>query len=507
MPDPVTGNYGLILPTVGGDIGIWGGLVNSNLITFLDAFLGNALGVAVSNVDVTLTLSQWQNNGVFSPTGPLTANVNLILPLSPNSVGSATSVKGKFIINTTLIGGGNFKLTVKTAATGSVGVVVPPGGSTALYADGQNVSYADDTRLAKITPNAGDPNGAVAGNAGNAATGQGADVIWDTTNQQLNVSAGGTSWVKIGQAIPAPDGYLTPQTGVPIIGGDVTGVTTIFYTPYKGNQCPVYNGVSFSILPFAELPLALAAGSQLASGIYDVFAFISGGVLQVGFGPSWLGGATPGSVTPGACARGIGAASTALSRLNGLLVNTNNITLNNGASTFTPSALQATYLGSVFIDTTNGQVSCFRSWGQNRKFGIWNAYNRVRIILIGGDATTSWSYNSATWRQSNASANNKIQFFAGLTEEQPQVTFSQSINVNVGAALGIGLNSTTAPSGNSPAFGNQNVNPVFFAVSAFFTPPPLLGIQNMNMLEFGNSLAAVFSGTSALMQMQVAYMG
>lgn len=518
MAGTPTQNYGFYIGTVGGDIGTWGGLVNSNVTTFLDGILGNVLPVAMSNVDVTLTLSQWQNNGVFRVAGTLTANVNLILPLAPNTtIGTTPAVAGKFIIDNNATG--NFKVTVKSAAVpGGAQAVAPQGLRTSMFCDGINVGYADDSRVAKVSTVAGNPNGSVAGSAGNPAAGVPADMIFDTTDQTLFVSGGGTSWISVGQSIPQPGGYPTPVSGQPIITSDSVGATTIYYTPYRGNLCPIFNGSSFVIFSFAELPLVLAAGSQLANGIYDIFAFVNAGVMQIGFGPSWLAGAAPGNVTPGSCARGIGAASTALARLNGIIVNANSMTLNNGATSYAGiAATQATYLGSIAVDATNGQVSSYLSYGGGgggiiRKRGIWSYFNRVPIIMQGGSVTGSWVYAGAIFRQSNADASNAIMAFTGVAEEAIDITFDQLIGItggggNGGAQIGVGQNSTTTallfagisaglPTGQTLSLHAQGVL------------PPLLGLNQLNTLEKSpTGGSSSFSGNGSNMLHVVRYNG
>lgn len=521
MPGVPSANYGMYIGTVGGDTGAWGGDVNANLTTFLDSFLGNTLGKSITVADVTLTISEWQNAGIFKLTGVLTGNRNLILPFN-GSTGAGTAVGGKFIVDNQCTG--NFTVTVKTVAAGSVGVVAPPGARTSMYSDQTNVLYADDSRLAKLVVVAGNPNGSVTGNAGNPATGQGTDIIWDVTDQLLFVSAGsgggagtsGTVWNSIGQNLPTPQGYLTPTSGVPIIPGDVAGATSIFYTPYKGNLIPIYGGTQFATFSFAELPLALSAGSQLASSIYDVFVFLNAGVVTIAFGPPWTSGSTGGSVTPGSCARGQGALSSQLTRINGILVNLASIpAANNGGSTFVIGANLGTYVGSLFVDATNGQASFTRTWGGNgagglRKWALWNAYNRVPIILQGGDGTASWTYaGSGVWRQSNAAVANQLQLFSGLSEEEAAIDFRQTVNASTnGCQIGIGMNSTTVPSGYTYLTNNSSGAGPSLS-SAVFINPPFLGVNNANMIELGSPGAALstFKGTNANMVMTARYMG
>ena len=159
MADPVTNNYSLVLPTVGGDINLWGGVLNNGVITALDTILSGALPVSITTTDVALTASQFQN-AVFTLSGALTGNRNLTIPLSPNS--ATVACAGRFIVNNGTTGA--FNVTVKTVAAGSTGVIVPQGLKTELYSDGTNVYYADDSKT-YITPVSGSPNGQLAGTA------------------------------------------------------------------------------------------------------------------------------------------------------------------------------------------------------------------------------------------------------------------------------------------------------------------------------------------------------
>lgn len=165
MTDPVTNNYSLVLPTVGGDSGTWGGIQNNGVFTPIDAILGANFAVTVTSSDVTLTATQFQN-AIFVVSGVLTGNHNLIVPLSPNSLTVACG--GKFIVvnNTT----GSFNLSVITAASGSTGVSIPQGFATSLYSDGTNVVRASDGQRGFAAASNGNPNGQLAGTAGSINT-------------------------------------------------------------------------------------------------------------------------------------------------------------------------------------------------------------------------------------------------------------------------------------------------------------------------------------------------
>jgi len=386
------------------------------------------------------------------------------------------------------------------------------------------VYTSDYSAAAQFKSGNGSPNGSVAGSAGSATIL--ASAYWDYANNILYVctTTGSTStavWTAVNAStaaavIPPPQGYLTLTSGTPIITGDVTAATTVYYTPYVGVLVPIYNGTSFiptSIV--TELQLTLTS-SHVASNIYDFYIFSLNGVATLGTGPSWSAG-TAGSITAGSCARGTSTGGAALSRLNGILTNAASMTIRygNGTTTTTVAANQATYVGSMFVDGTNGQVSCYRSWGQSRKFGIWNAYNRAPIILKAGDSTTSWNYNSATVRASNGSSANSLTIFAGLAEEEYNLGFVQSVSSGTSAAgflLGIGYNSTTAASGLQARWTWQtNVSTVAATLPCSYQAPPALGINVITSLEStpttGGSSNQQFNGTEAYMILSAAWRG
>jgi len=255
----------------------------------------------------------------------------------------------------------------------------------------QDPVYASDySTYAQVKSVNGSPNGQLAGNAGSATIL--ASMAWDYANNILYVctttgTASTAVWTAVNAAtaanvVPAPQGRLTLTSGTPVLTGDVSAATAVYYTAYNGDDVPIYNGTSFvpqSIV--TELQLTLTS-SHVANNIYDFFIFSNSGVVTLGTGPSWSAG-TAGSIVAGSCARGTSTGGAALARLQGILTNAVSMTIRygDGTTTTTVSANQATYVGTMYVDGTNGQVSCLSSYGQNRKWGIWNAYNRVPIML------------------------------------------------------------------------------------------------------------------------------
>jgi len=305
-----------------------------------------------------------------------------------------------------------------------------------------------------------------------------------------------------------PQGYLTLTSGTPIITSNVLSATAVYYTPFTGNLVPLYDGTRFVNYEFAELTLSLAS-QHATNTIYDVFAWLESGVVTIGTGPAWT------TSTAGAGARGTGAGTTQLTRTKGLHLNTVAMTARNSSTTYSVGALRATYLGSIFIDGTAGQVTCHVAYGQSRKWGVWNAYNRRPIELLAGDATASWTYNGGTIRQSRADATNKLTTFCGLSDAPITARFRQRIapqSANTGTGeIGIGWNSTSAFSG-STSYAAQDVSggvvvKIFIAPTAEYLVRDGIGINDVNALENGNTSSVVFTGTEASMRLTAKWDG
>lgn len=365
------------------------------------------------------------------------------------------------------------------------------------------VRARDSALIAKTATGSGSPNGSVAGTAGSASVIP--DFYWDYTNSILYVcTTTGTSstavWTAINASsaaaiIPPPQGRLTLTTATPVLTSDVSAATTVYYTPYVGNIVPLYNGSSFIPTAFTELALTLSS-SHTASNIYDVFIYNNSSVPTIVTGPTWSAG-TGGSITAGSCARGTGAGGTALARVNGILTNAVQITGRNGAFTATIAANLATYVGSIFIDGSNGQISCLVAYGQSRKWGVWNAYNRVPVYMKAGDSTATWTYDTNTIRAANNSSANSLTIFAGLAEEAFDLGATAyrggttSTNQSVQGSVGIGYNSTTAFSGKIGRvdFTNSTASNIVYSdtIEGKYLAPPALGINTITLLERGGA--------------------
>lgn len=285
-----------------------------------------------------------------------------------------------------------------------------------------------------------------------------------------------------------PGGYLTLVSGTPQITSDQTAKTVVFYTPDRHAYFPVIkNGIIRRVF-FEEVPIGLTS-AHAASSHVDVFGVEINGRGWVVTGPAWSNAGT------GVGSRGTGGGTTELVRnAAGLLVNKFGIPgLNANGSAFIPPQ-EGTYLGSLFIDGSNGQVSCHHAFGQTRKWGVWNYWNQRDIVLQAGDSTASWAIsNTANYVVINSDANNHVKLFQGFPDSRPSFEFELTISATGGvgksatASLGIGIDSSTVTSGlvGSVAAGTNAGGD--FSVSgnarALHTPAAGLGLFTINALQ------------------------
>jgi hypothetical protein len=202
-------------------------------------------------------------------------------------------------------------------------------------------------------------------------------------------------------------GRLTLTSGDPA-PMSVTGAATLYFTPYQGNRIAVYNGTNWELKTFTEQSVALGALST--SKVYDVF--IDNSLLLTVL--PWTNDTTRGTA----------------------------LALQDGVYCLT-GALTKKYLGT--IRTNSGAATCDDS--RIRRY-VWNYYNRLPRSLQISDATASWTYTTATWRQANNAAANMLDFVLGILDQQIIVCLNAAASnstAGVKINLGLALDSTTVP--------------------------------------------------------------
>jgi hypothetical protein len=324
---------------------------------------------------------------------------------------------------------------------------------------------------------------------GSGSAGSGAAYSELTLGTNLSMSS--TTLNASGLVLPNTcAGRLTLTTLTPITTTDVSGATTVYFTPYLGNHVSLYTASVWTDYSFAEINIAL--GTLTSAKNYDVFAYDSSGVT-LKIGPAWSSDTS----------RGTGAGTTELTLQDGIYVNANSITSG-------PGALAGRYLGTFRTTSTTATED-----SASKRF-LFNMQNRTTRSMVNATETAdSWNYSTpASYRQANANTANQLDYVDGigtvLIEAQVNAYHSAS-NASANPVNGIGLDSTTTNSAQN-LWGNQQAGTgatSIMSASARYIGTPGLGRHFLAWLEaprvatgtvtfYGDSGAATFVQSAIL---------
>jgi hypothetical protein len=324
------------------------------------------------------------------------------------------------------------------------------------------------------------------------------------TTGQTFIAAGviwtwdGAKWVATG--IPAftdpAQGRLTISSGVPVMTASVAAATTVYFAPYNGRYCPIFDGTNWTMKDFTSSAGDTVGLSQLltdttkspaaaiASSVYDMFVWNDAGTLRCTRGPAWT------SVT-------IRSAGTALATQNGVPVN--NVAITNG-----PGAKLGTWVGTIATNAAAKVDFVFGSaaaGGGAASFGVWNYYNRQPVATMVNDSTSNWTYAVNAVRAANGSNNNRVTYVCGLADDPVDADYSILWSSNLAATIltyvGIGVDSTTAFSGRQTGIGSvlTSGNSLFASTSGLYVGYPGIGQHFLQALEISpQAQTATFYG-------------
>lgn len=333
------------------------------------------------------------------------------------------------------------------------------------------------------------------------------------------------------------EGRLTLTSGTPVTTADVTGATSVYFTPYSGNHISLYSGSVWNLYAFSETTLSL--GTLVNAQMYDVFMYDNAGTLTLESN-EWanatvtITNATPAVVTWTGHGMSTGQSitfTTSGGLPTGLSANTQYFVTVVNADTFKLSTSLATVASATFIATSSAgsgthtghqpqarQTNIVLQDGVYVKSGattrrylgsfmtttttttedsvskrfLWNNYNRVLRNMKVVDTTNTWTYSTATWRQVRATLTNKFEAIFGLTDTTVTIRgfhIASNSGGNVFTATGIGVNSTSVNSAPVQAGGaaNSQIN----LNACFYDGFAPLGYSSFNWLEIAQA-----SGTS-----------
>lgn len=173
-----------------------------------------------------------------------------------------------------------------------------------------------------------------------------------------------------------PGGRLTLTSGAPVTTSDVTGATTIYYTPYVHDTIVLWDGVRWRPVIFAEVSHAL--GTLALNTNYDVFGYLSAGTLALEK-LAWTNDTTRATA----------------------------VTIQDGRYCKSGDKTRL-YLGTIrSTSTTATEDSVLRRF-------CWNLYNRAERAVRVSSPSASWTYASTAWRAADGSTANRVEVVAGL---------------------------------------------------------------------------------------------
>ena len=266
-------------------------------------------------------------------------------------------------------------------------------------------------------------------------------------------------------------GRLTLETGVAVSTTDQLAKTSVFLTPWKGNRIALYDGTTWKMYaPTADVTLAL--GTLTSGKNYDIFGFDSSSNVALEFSAAWTNDTTR---------------ADALAFQDGILCKSGALTRRYLGTMRTVSTTQTADSGGL---TGTTQVGATRF--------LWNYYNRVRRPLTVIDTTDNWSYPTATFRQANGAAGNKVEYVVGetgvLVTAGARGTAFLISNSTANAKVAVGVDSTTVASGFRQTGQNAGASGVDSPVNGDYRGYPGLGYHFLAWLERGADTTCTFLG-------------
>ena len=272
-------------------------------------------------------------------------------------------------------------------------------------------------------------------------------------------------------------GRLTLVSATPVMTTDQTAKTTVYFTPYKGNVIPLYNGTYLVPTEFTELSQATTDTTKSPAAVttnsnYDLFVWSDSGTLRCTRGPAWSSDTS----------RGTGAGTTELELVKGVYLN--KVAITNG-----PAANRGTYVGTVRSNGSSQidwKLGSAAANGGEAFFGVWNNYNRVLVSWNVQDTTDSYTYQSTTIRAMNGSNTNRATFVRGLDEDGVFCQNSQTIGTSASGdvpVISIGLDATNAFAANASLGFQQTGSPVANSTETHYSGLPGIGLHYLQCVE------------------------
>lgn len=259
-------------------------------------------------------------------------------------------------------------------------------------------------------------------------------------------------------------GRLTLTSGTAITTSNVTGASTIYFTPYLGAKISLYNGSNWELFSFSELSLALSALTSDRN--YDIFVYSNSGTPALELSAAWAADGT---------------------------TRTDAITIQDGIYVKSGAATRR-YVGTMHTtSTTTTEDSHARRY-------LWNRCNPVTRRMLGNMTVSSWSYiNKVSWRPSggvSTDGTSRVAFVVGLASEATATAYQLAdASANAFPNITIGLDRTS--NDDSTGRGAPDKVSTRFYMDTMFTGTVAAGSHYFQVLELasgGGATTPVFYG-------------
>lgn len=246
-----------------------------------------------------------------------------------------------------------------------------------------------------------------------------------------------------------PGGRLTTESGIPVSTSDRTSQSTLYYTPFVHDQIILWDGTNWRPYTVTETSLAL---SGLTSGKpYDVFGYVSSGVLALEL-LAWTDDTTRATA----------------------------VTLQDGRYCKSGDKTRL-LLGTIYTTgtTTTADAEATRY--------VWNAYNQVNRRMAVSN-TTSHSYTSGAWREWNAGSGvTRLQFIAGLQNSGITLTVEAAMGFAGTGVMGYINIDYDAANGTNRQVTNLEAYGVNSVVTGLAVLAPPIGKHYATVIQYGTA--------------------
>jgi len=338
-------------------------------------------------------------------------------------------------------------------------------------------------------------------------------------------------------------GRLTGETGVPISTSNRTDLTTLYFTPHKGNEISIFNTTTslWETLQFEEVSLDISAYQR--NTCYDIFAYKSGTTIALD-SVIW-NSPDNGTITSisNASPRVVSTATpppsgTKLVTIAGNSVASNNATWRvgtivagtsfqllelDGDNSTSPGSVGSDgtfirkddtdsrvselelqdgvkvkngdagyrYLGAIKMTDVTGELE-----DSTAHRGIWNYYNQVDRVLL-ANVEADINYGSASWQVANNNYTYIHFFVIGLLDDYVSLRANTTINPSADGVLGAmtaQINKTDTSLGDHSV---SNANTQYVRAGLSYDKYPQVGSNYLCPIVFASASSVDFYSTYA----------